>query len=426
MSTILIKNGKLIDPVKGTESIGDILIRDEIIAAVGEKLNEKADRIIDAKGLTVTPGIVDMHVHFRDPGQTYKEDIYTGAKAAAHGGVTSVLAMPNTKPVMDEPDRISYVVNKAKDALTRVYQVSAITKGMKGEQLVNVAGVAKAGARALSEDGKSVMNAEILFEAMKEAKKAGIPVCSHCEDLNLVHGGVMNDDENAVRLGLPGINNASEDVIIARDMILARDAGCHLHICHCSTAGSVELIKAGKKMGADISAETCPHYLVLTSDDIPSDDGNYKMNPPLRTKADRDALRKAVADGTIDIIVTDHAPHAATEKGGGFRRSPFGIVGIETSVALIYTEMVRTGVISLLDMVRKMSTNPAKVLGIEAGTLNVGAMADIAIFDFEHPYRIDPAKFCSKSVNMPFAGREVYGKTMYTICGGRIVWEEKA
>ena len=424
MSTILIKGGTLIDPVKGTEKKEDLLIRDGVIAKRKENIREKADRVIDAKGLTVTPGIVDMHVHFRDPGQTYKEDIFTGAQAAARGGVTSVLAMPNTKPVMDEPDRISYVVNKGKASAIRVYQVSAITKGMKGETLTDIAGVVKAGARAISEDGKSVMNTKLLREAMLEAKKAGIPVCSHCEDLSLVDGGVMNDDKNAIRLGLPGINNASEDVIIARDMVLAKDTGCHLHLCHCSTAGSADLIRMAIALGVDISAETCPHYLILTSDDIPSDDGNFKMNPPLRTAKDRDAIRTAVADDTIDIIVTDHAPHARMEKAGGFKTAPFGVVGIETSVALIYTEMVRTGDITLMQMIRKMTLNPAKVMGIEAGTLDEGAPADVAIFDFKKSYVIDPADFRSKGINTPFAGRKVYGKTMYTICGGSIVWEE--
>ena len=426
MSTILIKGGTVIDPVNETEKVEDILIRDGIIAKRKTSIKEKADKVINAKGLTVTPGIVDMHVHFRDPGQTYKEDIFTGALAAAHGGVTSVLTMPNTKPVMDEPDRISYVVNKGKSSAIHVYQVSAITKGMKGETLTDIAGVAKAGAKALSEDGKSVMNTKLLRDAMLEAKKAGIPVCSHCEDLALVDGGVMNDDENALRLGLPGINNASEDVIIARDMVLAKDTGCHLHLCHCSTAGSVDLIRAGKAMGVDLSAETCPHYLILTSDDIPGDDGNFKMNPPLRAQADREAIRKAVADDTIDILVTDHAPHARMEKAGGFKTAPFGIVGIETSVALLYTEMVRTGDISLMQMIRKMTVNPAKVMGIEAGTLDEGAPADVAIFDFENAYVIDPAEFLSKGKNTPFAGREVYGKTMYTICGGKVVWEENA
>lgn len=426
MSTILIKGGTCVDPLRGTVKKEDILIRDGIIEKRAESVKAKADRVIDAKGLTVTPGIVDMHVHFRDPGQNYKEDIFTGALAAAHGGVTSVLAMPNTKPVMDEPDRISYVVNKGKVSAAHVYQVSAITKGMKGEELVDIAGVAKAGARAVSEDGKSVMNAGLLREAMLQAKEAGIPVCSHCEDLSLVNGGVMNDDENAVRLGLPGINNASEDVIIARDMVLAKDTGCRLHLCHCSTAGSVDLIRAGKAMGVDLTAETCPHYLILTSGDIPGDDGNFKMNPPLRSAADRAAIRAAVADDTIDILVTDHAPHARMEKAGGFRTAPFGIVGLETSVALIYTEMVRTGEITLLQMIRKMTLNPAKVMGIEAGTLEEGAPADVAVFDFERSYVIDPADFRSKGINTPFTGREVYGKTMYTICGGEVVWEENA
>ena len=427
MDSILIKNGYLCDPANEREGTYDILIREGRIAAVEKAIGEAADRVIDAKGLTVLPGLVDMHVHFRDPGLTYKEDIETGARAAAHGGVTAVLAMPNTKPPMDRGDRVSYVVNKARAvAPIRVYQVGTLTEGMAGQKMSDIAGMVAAGAMAFSEDGKSVVNTLVLREAMREAEKYGKPVLAHCEDLMLVNGGVMNEDENALRLGLPGIPQVSEDVIIARDMMLAKDTGCRLHLCHCSTEGSVALIRAAKEMGIRITAETCPHYLLLTSDDIPADDGNYKMNPPLRTKADREAVRQAVKEGLIDVIVTDHAPHSPQEKGGGFRTSPFGIVGLETSCALIYTEFVRTKEMTLADMVRRMSLTPAKILGVEAGTLSVGAPADVAVFDFEHAFRIDPAKFFSKGKNTPFTGREVYGRAMVTICGGRVVWEVTA
>ena len=263
-----------------------------------------------------------------------------------------------------------------------------------------------------------------LRQAMEEAKELDLPVLSHCEDLTLVHGGVMNDDENAVRLGLPGIPNTAEDVIAARDMILARDARCRLHLCHVSTALSVSLLRFAKAQGFAVTAETCPHYFTLTSDDIPSDDAKFKMNPPLRAKADREAVRAAVLDGTIDVIVTDHAPHTAEEKAKGFRHSPFGIVGLETSFGISYTELVKPGLLSLGGLVRRMSVMPAKILGLPAGTLSVGAPADIAIFDLEHEYTVDPEKFRSMGRNTPFAGRRLFGRCVRTILSGRTVWED--
>ncbi len=424
MNSILIRNGHLIDPANDIDAVLPLFIEDGVIRSVGDA-PDKADLIVEAAGLTVTPGLVDMHVHLRDPGQEHKEDIGSGARAAAHGGVTSILAMPNTKPPIDCPDRVRYVENKAASvAPVHVYQVGAITAEMKGEALADLEGMAAAGAKAFSEDGRSVVNAELLRRAMVTAGRLGLPVLSHCEDLTLVNGGVMNADANAERLGLPGISNLSEDVIIARDLLIARDTGAHLHLCHCSTKGSVDLLRAAKRAGIPVSAETCPHYLILTSDDIPSDNADFKMNPPVRTKEDRDALRSAVAEGLIDVIVTDHAPHAPWEKNRGFRSSPFGIVGLETSAALIYTELVKTGIISLKDMILKMSTLPAQILGLPAGTLSVGAPADIAVFDLEEKYTIDPASFLSKSVNTPFAGREVYGRTKMTIAGGTIVYRE--
>ena len=423
MESILIRNGHVVDPENGIDAVTSVYIEEGVIRAVGEAPDD-ADLIIDAQGLTVVPGLVDMHVHLRDPGQTHKEDIESGARAAMHGGVTSILAMPNTRPPIDDGDRVSYVMNKAAAlAPVHVYQVGAITKEMKGKELADLAGMAECGAKAFSEDGRSVVNAKLLAEAMEKARDLGLPILSHCEDLDLVSGGVMNDDENALRLGLPGICNLSEDVIIARDITIARETGAHLHLCHCSTKGSVDLLCAAKRDGIGVTAETCPHYLILTSDDIPSDNADYKMNPPVRTAEDREALREALAEGIIDVVVTDHAPHAPVEKGGGFLGSPFGIVGLETSAALMYTEFVRTGIISLSEMIRKMSTLPAKILGIPAGTLSAGAPADIAIFDFEKEYEIDPSGFFSKSRNTPFAGRRVFGEVRMTIVGGSVVYK---
>lgn len=424
MHTILIKNGLLVDPGSGTLREEDLLVKDGMIAGRGAYSGEMADRVIDASGLAVLPGLVDLHVHLRDPGQEYKEDVRTGALAAARGGVTSLFAMPNTAPPVDSVETYRYVTDKAAHVSpVRVYQSATLTLGMKNEALTDMRALAAAGVKGFTEDGKSVMNASLLRDAMILAKELGLPVMEHCEDITMVRGGVMNDDANAQRLGLPGISNAVEDVIVARDCILARETGAHLHLQHCSTAGSVRIVRAAKALGVDVSAEVCPHHFAMTSDEIPGDDANYKMNPPLRTKEDAEALIEGLADGTIDCISTDHAPHGAEEKKRGFRGSLFGIVGLETSAALTYTALVRTGRISLLQMAEKMSRNPAAILGIPGGTLAEGSPADLAVFDFVRPYRIDPEQFVSKGKNTPFGGKEVYGSCRYTIAGGRIIYE---
>lgn len=424
MHTILIKNGLLVDPGSGTLREEDLLVKDGMIAGRGAYSGEMADRVIDASGLAVLPGLVDLHVHLRDPGQEYKEDVRTGALAAARGGVTSLFAMPNTAPPVDSVETYRYVTDKAAHVSpVRVYQSATLTLGMKNEALTDMRALAAAGVKGFTEDGKSVMNASLLRDAMILAKELGLPVMEHCEDITMVRGGVMNDDANAQRLGLPGISNAVEDVIVARDCILARETGAHLHLQHCSTTGSVRIVRAAKALGVDVSAEVCPHHFAMTSDEIPGDDANYKMNPPLRTKEDAEALIEGLADGTIDCISTDHAPHGAEEKKRGFRGSPFGIVGLETSAALTYTALVRTGRISLLQMAEKMSRNPAAILGIPGGTLAEGSPADLAVFDFVRPYRIDPEQFVSKGKNTPFGGKEVYGSCRYTIAGGRIIYE---
>ncbi len=426
MSTVLIKNGYVVDPDTKFEGRADILVRDGLIEKVAPSVHEEADRVLDAEGLTVMPGLVDLHVHLRDPGQEYKEDVSTGGEAAAHGGVTSLMAMPNTRPPMDSVNRIGYVVNKAKtQAPVHVYQASSITKGMNGEELVDFESICRYGVKAFSEDGKSVMNANLLRSAMREAKRYDALIAEHCEDITMVCGGVMNDDENAAKFGYPGISNSTEDVIVARDCILAKETGVRLHLCHCSTADSVSIIRSAKRNGVHVTAEVCPHHFTLTSDDIPGDDANFKMNPPLRTKRDVEALRAGLADGTIDCISTDHAPHSMDEKRRGFRSAPFGITGLETSAALTYTELVKTGVLTLMQMAGKMSFNPAKILKINAGSLREGMPADIAVFDFENEYTIDPKTFVSKGKNTPFAGKKVFGKTIYTLTDGNVVWEER-
>lgn len=423
---ILIKNGRIIDPDTRLDKVADLLIEDEKIAAVGEDLEEKADQTVDARGCFVMPGLIDMHVHLRDPGLTYKEDIITGAQAAAKGGVTTVLAMPNTKPVMDDPSRIAYVKHKAKEfAKINVLQVGAITKGMKGEELSDIEGMVKMGIPAISEDGKSVMNTQLYREAMEIARDLDIPVLAHCEDIDMVKGGCMNEDEKSKEFGLPGISNAVEDCIVARDIILSRDTGCHLHLCHCSTEASALMLKKAKKAGIPVTGEVCPHHFTLTSDDMVRNDTNYKMNPPLRRKEDLEALRQGLKDDVFDVISTDHAPHSREEKGQSMLRAPFGIVGLETSVALTITELVDTGWITPMQMAEKMSYNPARILKLEdKGSLRPGKTADVVIIDPEEEYVIDVNSFVSKGKNSPFHGRKVKGKVKMTICSGTVVYEE--
>jgi dihydroorotase len=421
---ILIKNGRVIDPCDGRDRVETLYIEDDKIAA--EFSEEKADRVVDAKGCYVMPGLVDMHVHLRDPGLTYKEDIVSGTRAAARGGVTTVVAMPNTKPVMDSPDRISYVINKAGAlACVHVIQAGAVTKAQKGLEPADYAGMARIGVPAVSEDGKSVMNARVMRDAMILAKKENLVILDHCEDKDLVNGGCVNADENARRLGVQGITASVEDTITARDILLAEETGCRLHLCHVSTKGAAELLRYAKARGIAVTGEVCPHHFTLTSDDIPERDSNYKMNPPLRSKEDKEALIEGLRDGTFEVISTDHAPHARQEKGPDMRGAAFGIVGLETSVALTITELVDKGILTPMQMAEKMSYNPARILGIDRGTLSVGAAADVAVIDPEAVYTIDAASFASRGRNTPFDGRKVKGKVRMTICGGRIVYEEK-
>lgn len=426
---ILIRGGRIIDAATETDKIADVYLDEGIIREIGENLEkrEETDRVIEAEGCLVMPGLIDLHVHFRDPGQVEKEDIETGSRAAARGGVTTVVAMPNTTPVIDSTDRVLYVHNKAAQLSgIHVLQAGAITKGESGKELSDIRGMAEAGIPALSEDGKSVMNSQIYKKAMEIAAELDIPVFAHCEDIELRAGGCMNDDENARRLGLPGICNATEDAIAARDIILALETGARLHLCHCSTAGVAKMMELvmEKGKGFQITAEVCPHHFILTSADIERDDPNYKMNPPLRTRKDVDALKRALRNGAVKVISTDHAPHTAKDKTGSMKTAAFGIVGLETSLALTYTELVETGVLTLMQMVEKMSWNPAKILGLECGTIQEGHPADVIVVDTAREYTIDKNRFVSKGHNTPFHGRKVKGKVLYTICSGRIVYQE--
>ena len=425
--TILIQNGHVVDPLTKRDEVCDVLVADGKIRKVGVSLQNEADRILDASGCYVMPGFIDLHVHFRDPGLTYKETLETGGKAAVRGGVTTVCAMPNTRPVIDSGEKVEDVHKRAREVSpAHVIQIGAVTMGQSGKELADIAGMAKAGCHAISEDGKSVMNASLYRKGMKEAKKNGVSVFAHCEDITMVEGGVMNADENAKRLGLPGITNSVEDVIAARDILLAKETGVRLHLCHCSTADSVEMIRLAKEEGLPVTGEVCPHHFTLSADDIREDDANFKMNPPLRSREDVEALRKGLKDGVMDVIATDHAPHGEEEKSQSMMDAPFGIVGLETSAALTYTELVKTGILSIMDMAEKMSYNPAKILGLaEKGSVSEEMDADLVIFDPKRVYRIDKNTFLSKGKNTPFDGREVTGDVKYTLVDGEVVYENQ-
>lgn len=424
--TILIKNGRLINPSENLDKVMDIFVEDGIIKEKAESIEKQADTVIDAAGCYVMPGLIDLHVHFRDPGLTYKEDIETGSKAAAKGGFTTVCCMPNTKPVVDNVETVKYIIEKGeKTGLTNVLPVGAVTKNMAGVEITNVEELKKAGICAISEDGKSVMNSGVYRKAMKNAAKANVPVLAHCEDINLVEGGVINLGDKSSELGVKGISNAVEDVIAMRDIMLAKETGATLHLCHCSTKDSVEMVKRAKEEGIKVTAEVCPHHFSMCSDDITCNDGNFKMNPPLRAREDMEALIKGLQDDIMDVISTDHAPHSAEEKAKDLEHAPFGIVGLETSVALTVTNLVKKGYLTPMQMAAKMSYNPAKVLGIPKGTLDEGKIADITIIDPDKEYTIDVNTFESKGKNTPFDGYKVSGEVEYTILNGKIVYSNK-
>lgn len=426
---ILIQNGYVIDPAGNREGKYDVLTDGERIVRVAEKIEEseaKADRVIDAAGKHVLPGFIDLHVHYREPGFEYKETIATGSAAAAAGGYTTVCPMPNTKPVTDCAEVVKEVLKKAEEAgKVRVLPVGAVTLGQRGEELSDIKALAAAGAAALSEDGKSVMNPALYAEGMKRAKEAGLPVFAHCEEISLVRGGVMNAGARADELGLPGITNAVEDIITMRDILLAKETGAKLHLCHCSTKYSADFVRFAKKNGIAVTAEVCPHHFALCDEDIKNDDSNYKMNPPLRGKEDVKALIAGLLDGTMEVISTDHAPHSAEEKKGSMLGSPFGIVGSETAYALSNTVLVKENGMTPMRLAACMSYHPAKVLGREKeiGGLSEGYYADIAIVAPEEEYTICPEEFFSKGKNTPFGGRKVKGRVYMTICAGTVTYE---
>ena len=425
--TLLIKNGHVLDPATETDEEIDIFIEDGKIAKRGKKLKCKAERVIDAAGSYVMPGFIDLHVHLRDPGYEEKETIASGVRAAAKGGYTTILAMPNTKPVVDNADVVSYVHKKAEsEGLTRVLQVGAVTKGQQGEELADIKGMVQAGSPAISEDGKSVMRTDLYREAMKIAAECKIPVLAHCEDIHLVQGGVVNADEITKKQGLAGITNSVEDVIIARDIILAKETGARLHLCHCSTKDSVTMVKQAKADGLPVTAEVCPHHFTLSTEDMVPYDTNYKMNPPLRLESDRLAVIEGLKSGVISVIATDHAPHHSDEKNvKDITKAPSGMTGLETSLSLGLTYLVEAGHLTLMQLLEKMTINPAQLYDFEAGYLAENGPADLTIFD-TNAERMITEDFASKAANSPFIGEKLKGVVHYTICDGQIVYGSKS
>lgn len=421
MGTLLIQNARVIDPSQNLNQTMDILTENGKIKAVGTSLTAEAEEIMDASGLVAAPGLVDMHVHLRDPGFTHKEDILTGCAAAAAGGVTSLLAMPNTNPTADTPEIVRYILEKAENAPARVYVAGSISKGLRGEEASDWKALREAGAIALSDDGRPVLTARMMAEAMQAAPGLSLKIVAHCEDLSLAEGGILNEGEISWALGVPGIPAAAEDVGTAREIALAAAYGVPVHICHVSTKTSAALIRDAKRRGVPVTGETAPHYLLLTDEELLKQDADYRMNPPLRTEEDRHAMLDALCDGTLDAIATDHAPHSPEEKAD-FRKAPNGSVGMETSFAASYTALVKTGLLTLSGLIDKMSTSPARILGIPAGTLAEGANADLVLIDEQAEWTVDPGRLHGKSKNTPFKGMTLTGKVMTTICRGKIVY----
>ena len=403
----------------------DLLLEGNKIVKIAENIRREADyKVIDAKGKTVLAGIIDIHVHLREPGFEGKEDIESGSKAAVAGGVTQVCCMPNTDPVCDNAVVVKYILSRASEVnLCKVKPIGAITKGEKGEALAEIGKMAQAGAVAVSDDGRPVMNSLIMRLGMEYASGFNLKCLCHCEDINLVDGGVVNEGKNSTLTGLKSSPRAAEDIMIARDVSLAESLGVPVHICHVSTYSGVDIIRSAKKRGVKVTAETCPHYFILTDDIITDFDTVTKVNPPVREEKDRLAIIEGLKDGTLDCIVTDHAPHSKKDKEVEYNLAAFGMSGIETSFALSYTYLVKSGIMSLGELSRLMSANPAKTLGLEGGEIAEGAVADLAIVDLNAKYTIDGNKFISKGKNTPFNGYEVYGKVCCTLVDGEVKYE---
>ncbi len=422
---LLFVGGRVVDPSQQLDAQRDLLLVDGKVAALGEGVDPAPDaREIDASGLIVTPGLIDVHVHLREPGQEHKETIATGARAAAAGGFTAICSMPNTDPTIDDPAAVGFVVAEAKKAgAARVYPMGAISVGLEGQALTEFGSLVEAGAVAVTDDGHPVMDSGLMRLAMEYAQAFDIPVVDHPEDLTLSRDGAMNEGLISSRLGLKGKPNASEDIHIIRDILLAELTGGRIHIQHVSTRFGVDAIRQGKARGVRVTGEAAPHHLLLTDEDVDGYRTEAKMNPPLRSAEDRDAVREGVKDGTLDVIATDHAPHHYDEKEAAFEDAPNGIVGLETALGLVYGHLVEGGLLDLSTMVERMSVTPAKLFKLPGGTLAIGSPADVTVFDPDGEWTVDPASFLSKSQNTPFVGWTLRGRPRYTVVGGDVVWE---
>jgi len=422
---ILLKGGRVVDPASGTDTTADILIKGGKIAQAGREIKAAGAKQVDCKGRIVLPGLIDVHTHFRQPGREDEETFVTGSRAALKGGFTSVLCMANTNPVIDNKGLDEYVYAEAdKAGLINIYTAAAVTKGLEGKELTEIGQMAAAGARALSDDGKPVMNAEILRRAMEYAKMFGLPVISHCEDANLSKNGVMNEGALSTRLGLKGIPRASETVMVIRDIEIAQLTGAKLHIAHVSAKESIEALRQAKNRKVKVTCETCPHYFTLTEEAVLGYNTGAKVNPPLRTKEDVEAVKKGLSDGTIDVISTDHAPHSAEEKDVEFDFASTGMIGLEFAASLVNSELVKGGVLGWKEVAQKMSVNPAALLGLKGkGSLSEGSDADVTVFDPGAEWTVEAARIESKSKNTPLIGKKLSGLAVITIVGGKIRYE---
>lgn len=421
---LCLTNGHVVDSKNGIDETLDIRIKDGKIAEVGKALSvHEGEREIDCTDLTVIPGICDMHIHMRDPGQIHKEDIITAGEAAAAGGVTAVACMPNTIPTVDSPETVHYIIEKSKQAKTKVFPIGSITKGLEGEEFSDFDALKKAGCVAVSDDGRPVKNSMMMKQAIKKAALSHLMIISHCEDLDIINGGIINEGTVSKTMGVKGMARSSENYITAREILLAGEQGLPIHIAHVSTKESVDIIRLAKQKGVKVTCETAPHYFTLTDDKLLSRDADYRMNPPLREKADVEAITVAVCDGTIDCIVTDHAPHTAEEKSD-FMIAPNGVVGLETSLAAAVTMLLNTGKITRVQLVDLMCVNPRRILGIEGGDFSVGSAADITVFSETEQWTVEPEKLHSKSKNTCFKGMTLTGRVKYTLLDGNVVYED--
>jgi dihydroorotase len=423
--SLLIKNGRVVDPANSLDDVQDVLISNGRIERVGRDLAAgPGTSVLEAAGKLVCPGFIDIHVHLREPGYEYKETVASGTRAAAAGGFTAVACMANTQPVNDNRSITDYIrARAAAESAVRVYPIGAVTRGLGGEELAELAELAEAGCVAFSDDGRCVMNAALYRRAMEYTLPFGTPVISHAEDHHLSRGAAMNEGVVSTELGMAGAPAAAEDIMVARDIVLAELTGAHVHIAHLSTAGAVRLVREAKARGVRVTAEVTPHHLLLTDEAVRAFDANAKMNPPLRTKRDTEVLLEALADGTIDCIATDHAPHAGSEKEGEFDLAAFGIIGLETAVGLLLDRLVKPGALPLATLVSRLSRDPARLLGLPGGSLAPGAAADVTLIDPAATWTVDPGKFQSRSRNTPFGGWSLTGRPWKTIVGGAIAWE---